>query len=64
MTWEGDTLQTGIGNSLCLILVPCHTHTEEALGVLLLYLCEVFILTSVNHLLNYNGSTYLGIVHV
>ena len=64
MTREGDTLQSSVDDSLCLVRIPGHAHTEKAVGILLLHLRQVGVLTTIYHLLYHNGGTHLRIVHV
>ena len=64
MTREGYALQSSIGNGLCLLYIPRHTHTEEAVWILLLHLRKIIVLTAVDDLLHHDGSTHLGIIHI
>ena len=64
MPGEGNTLQSCLANGFCLFQIPCHTHAEEAIRVLLLHLGEIFVLIAVNHLLNHHSGTHLCVIHV
>ena len=64
MTGNGNALESGSFLFRSLILRTAHTHTEKSVGPLALYLSEIVVLTTVNHLLHNYGRRHLGIIHI